>query len=72
MSVVESLSEYELERGKPMPSLLHSVLQSNLIRLLSAAYHQNYLVLPKLSITTPDGKPLVPDIAIYSKFERSV
>ena len=67
--VIESVSEYELERGKSMPSLLHSVLQSNLIRLLSATYHQTYLILPELSIATPDDKPLVPDIAIYPRFE---
>ena len=68
-TTVETLSDYELERGKPMPSLLHAVVQSNLIILLNATYGETYHVLPELTIITPDNKPLVPDIAIYPKFK---
>lgn len=68
-TVVESLSDYEIERGKPMPSLLHAVVQSKLVRLLSNAYDETYLILPELTLVSTDNKPLVPDIAIYPKFE---
>ena len=68
-TAVETLSDYELERGKPMPSLLHSIVQSNLILLLKSTYGKTYHVLPELSIAAPDNRPLVPDIAIYPKFE---
>ena len=63
---VETLSDYELERGKPMPSTLHSLVQGNIVYLLKSSY-KNYLVLPELSLTSADGKPLVPDIAIYTQ-----
>ncbi len=52
-----------------MPSTLHSLVQGNLIYLLKSNYDSKYLVFPKLSLTSLDGKPLVPDIAIYPKFE---
>ena len=65
----ETLSDYELERGKPMPSTLHSLVQGNLVYLLNANYNSKYLILPELSLAAPDNKPLVPDIAIYPKFE---
>ena len=52
-----------------MPSLLHAIVQSNLIVLLKSAYGETYHVLPELSIVSPDNRPLVPDIAIYPKFE---
>lgn len=68
-TTIESLSDYEIERGKPMPSLLHAVVQANLISLLNACYRETYHILPELSIASPEGKPLVPDIAIYPRFE---
>ncbi|WKN43717.1 Uma2 family endonuclease [Tunicatimonas pelagia] len=64
----ETLSEYELERGKPMPSTIHSLVQGNLVYLLKANYNKTYHILPELSLDTPE-KPSVPDIAIYPKFE---
>ncbi len=52
-----------------MPSTLHSLVQGNLIFLLKSNHSSEYLVFPELSLTSVDGKPLVPDIAIYPKFE---
>lgn len=66
---LETLSDYELERGKPMPSTVHSLIQGNLIFLLKSNYGETYHVFPELSLDTPDKTPLVPDIAIYPKFE---
>ncbi len=66
---LETLSDYELERGKPLPSTVHSLIQGNSIFALKSNYGKIYHVLPELSLDTPDHKPLVPDIAIYPKFD---
>lgn len=66
---IETLSAYELERGKPMPSTIHSLIQNNLIYELNHRYRSQYQIFPELSLNTPDNMPLVPDIAIYPKFE---
>ena len=52
-----------------MPDILHSFVEGNLIYILNAKYNARYMILPELSLATSDGKPLVPDIAIYPKFE---
>jgi Uma2 family endonuclease len=60
-----TISQYELERGKPVPRFKHSRVQSNLIVALST--HQNqYDVLPELDVVL-NGKPFVPDICVYPK-----
>jgi len=63
-----STSKYELERNKPMPSKLHSQLQSNLIFLLKLDYREKYNVLSELSLNL-NGWSSVPDICIYPKTE---
>ncbi len=59
-----TLSEYETERNKPMPSFNHSIVQANLIVLL----HQfgNYRVASELSLDLADW-PSVPDLSIIPK-----
>ncbi len=73
---VETLSDYEIERGKPMPSTVHAFIQGNLIFFLKSGYRDTYHILPELSLDIPGmdvpGKPAVPDIAIYPKFEIDV
>lgn len=64
MIEIEMLSEYEQERGKPMPSLNHSITQSNLIVALKTRYKEQYTVASELSLSL-QGKPLTPDICIY-------
>lgn len=58
------LSDYEIERGKPMPSLLHSVLQKRLTIYLDAQYKELYEVLPEITIE-PASEKFTPDIGIY-------
>ncbi len=58
-------SQYELERGKPVPRFKHSRVQANVIMALSA-YRTQYDVLPELDIVL-NGKPFVPDICVYPK-----
>ena len=60
---------YELERGKPMPTLNHAIIQGNLIFLLKATYRQQYTVASELNLTMPERPDTVPDIAIYPKLQ---
>ena len=45
----ETLSDYERERGKPMPSKNHSVAQFRLIVALSR-YSSDFSILPELNL----------------------
>jgi Uma2 family endonuclease len=64
METLEMLSEYELERGKPMPSFNHAVVQTRLITILSRIISGDLLILSELTIELESG-PLTPDICIY-------
>lgn len=68
MKISETI-QYELERNKPMPSKLHSIIQSNLIGLFFVHYNDIYRVYSELSISL-EGWDSVPDIAIYPKEEE--
>ena len=65
MQTVEALSDYERERGKPMPSKNHSFVQLYLIKAL-LRYEAEFSVLPELSLEL-DGRTLVPDISVFPK-----
>ncbi len=60
------LSDYELERGKPMPSLKHALIQRNLLLQLSAVLGADYLALPELSLAL-DAQKAVPDVSVFSR-----
>ena len=62
MEAVAELSEYEVERGKPMPSKNHAIIQSRLLVALSNKYNQQYDFLSEISLEKPR---LVPDIGIF-------
>ena len=62
MEAIVELSEYETERGKPMPSKNHSIIQSRLLVALSNKYAQTYDFLSEISLETPR---FVPDIGIF-------
>lgn len=63
-----ALSEYEIDRNKPMPSLNHSIIESNLIFLLNLHYRDRYRIASELSLDLADW-PSVPDISILPKME---
>ena len=65
MQTAEALSDYERERGKPMPSKNHSVAQFRLIVALSR-YSSDFSILPELNLRL-DGQPFVPDISVFPK-----
>ncbi len=65
MEAVQTHTDYERERGKPMPSLNHGLVQT----FLSAAllrYRKKYSIVSELSLEL-DGSSSVPDISIYPK-----
>lgn len=59
---------YEQERGKPMPSKNHAIIQSRLVSYFDRAYGDRLDALSELSLQLPDQK-VVPDLAIYLKVE---
>ena len=66
-TAVDLLSDYERERGKPMPTLNHAYVQTNLLVELKTRYRKTYTVLSELNLTMPERPDTVPDIAIYPK-----
>jgi len=58
-----AISQYELERGKPMPSLNHGSVQTNLVIEL-APFRKKYRIATELSLDLDDWES-VPDICIY-------
>jgi len=62
---LEVVSEYEIERNKPMPSLNHASIQSNLI-MEFAAFRNEFRIASELSLALADW-PSVPDICIFPK-----
>lgn len=68
MEAIIDRSEYEQERGKPMPSKNHSILQSRLSFELTLHYQETYSFLPEVKLNTPPVD-MVPDIAIYPLIE---
>lgn len=61
-----SLSEYELERGKPMPSRNHGKIQARLSQLLLNRHSEQYDVMSEVTLVLPE-RDVTPDIAIYPK-----
>lgn len=59
-----ALSQYEIERNKPMPSRNHSLIQAKLIFSLLSRYQGRYDVMSELSLDLSDW-PSVPDICLY-------
>ena len=62
---IEPLTDYEIERGKPIPNIIHGTLQSKINRLLGNSYDSKFIFPNELALaTTP---PTTPDICIYPK-----
>ena len=64
------LSDYEIERGKPMPNIIHGTVQSSINFLLRTQFGDKFIFPNELSLaTTP---PTTPDICIYPKKKLDV
>lgn len=64
----EPLSDYELERGKPMPSRNHSILQSQLVFMLKRDFGAKLTIPSEIELVFLP-KNAVPDICIYPKMQ---
>ncbi len=62
-----TISDYELERGKPMPTRKHGTIQTNLLVALSMYYKKRFRFISELTIEL-GNKTAVPDISIYEHF----
>jgi Uma2 family endonuclease len=67
--VLEAVSDYELERGKPMPNFNHGFIQANLIVALREQYRKQFSVVSEVSLPTGTS-PVTPDVLLFPK--RSV
>lgn len=66
METLEAVkSDYELERGKPMPTLNHAILQQAVLLQIAFNYPGQFFALPELNLLV-SGEKLVPDLAIYA------
>ncbi|MCK6690630.1 MAG: Uma2 family endonuclease [Thermoanaerobaculia bacterium] len=61
----EPLSEYEIERGKPMPSQQHARLQTRIAVYFGVHFADEFEALTELTLDTP-GEKSIPDISICS------
>lgn len=69
MQTADAISDYERERGKPLPSLNHSITQKRLIVAL-VRYEPEYTVASELSLEL-EGLPsnVTPDLCVYPKLD---
>ena len=58
------LSDYELERGKPMPDLNHSLMQRRLLLRLDRRYENRFTILPEVHVKLLK-RDRVPDLSVY-------
>ena len=66
-AAVEQLTDYELERGKPMPDLIHGFIQANITGEMRLRYRQEYTLASEVALATePTGS--TPDVVIYEHF----
>ncbi len=67
MQTDKPISDYQRERGKPMPSKLHSLVQTNLTGIL-LQYRPRLQVLSELTLEL-DDKEMTPDLSVYEDLE---
>jgi Uma2 family endonuclease len=70
MEAAAAKSIYEMERGKPIPSKNHAIVQGNIYFLLRQKYEPQYRFLPEVSIVV-GGQERIPDIAVYPPLDFS-
>jgi len=62
--VDRELSAYEIERNKPMPTLIHGAIQANLVFEIRVKYPNQFRVASEVLLATqPDGS--TPDVILY-------
>ncbi len=59
-----ALTDYEIERGKPMPSKNHGKIQARISQQVLNQYEEQFDVISELSLQVPN-LPSVPDVSIF-------
>jgi Uma2 family endonuclease len=67
-TIAPAKSEYETQRGKPIPSKNHAIVQSNIVFYLKLKYGQQYEILSEISLELNDWEA-TPDVAVYPKMQ---
>lgn len=65
VAIYDIENQYELERGKPMPSTNHAQIQTNIVLALGS-YRKIFSFFTELDLELPSGRA-VPDVCIYPK-----
>ena len=65
-TLAPEISDYELERGKPMPSRNHSIVQLNIGFELKTRYREQFQFMSEISVDIA-GRVLIPDLGIFEK-----
>ncbi len=63
-TLTPELTNYELERGKPMPSLKHARVQKKLLLELTRQLATNMEALPEIAVALPQQR-VTPDVAVF-------
>lgn len=64
-TILTAVSDYELERGKPMPSKNHARIQKKLLLWLETNTSGRFEVLPEVNVPLLMGNYFVPDLALF-------
>ena len=69
MQTVEAveLSDYEKERGKPRPNIIHGMIQAFLGVQFSKQVADRFLIVPELTLEIAPGSSLTPDLTVLPK-----
>jgi Uma2 family endonuclease len=60
--------DYEIERGKPMPSKNHALVQTNLVAYLVNKYEEKFASVTELSLELSEGNA-TPDVCIFESMD---
>ncbi len=69
METIETreISQYELERGKPMPSKQHGIVQSRLSFAILRNHGETFEPASEVTLSLSEIKPYVPDLCVFPK-----
>ena len=62
----EQISDYELERNKPLPNMIHGCIEANLAFQLDIHYQHLFCIALEVTLDTKP-KAMTPDICIFTK-----
>lgn len=61
------ISDYEKERGKPMPNYTHGMVQANVTAIFFPQVGVEYRIVNELTLELPDGSVVTPDVTVLTR-----